>query len=174
MKVVRNFIAVMSCAAFMQVTTAQSSVPAISDAYSNETIVKMIRKYRTSHSRDVAPPAKLAAKFKADFPKASDVEWETDDSIYEVEFDVKFKDWKAYFDAEGNLLMTVEEIYHSELPAVVKNAAEAKYPKYHFEDMDKIRRGTEVFYRIEMELRDMEVELLALPDGTITDEKTEY
>jgi hypothetical protein len=174
MKVLRNFIAVMSCAVFMQVATAQSSVPAISDAYSNETIAEMIRKYRTSHSRDVMPPAKLATKFKADFPKVSNVEWETDGNIYEVEFDVKFKDWKAYYDAEGNLLMTVEEIYRSELPAVVKNAAEAKYPKYHFEAMDKIRRGTEVFYRIKMELRDTEVELLIQSDGTITDEKIDY
>jgi hypothetical protein len=70
--------------------------------------------------------------------------------------------------------MTIEEIYRSELPAVVKNAAEAKYPKYHFEDMNKIRRGAEVFYRIEMELRDTEVELLVLPDDTVIDEKTDY
>jgi hypothetical protein len=174
MRVLKIFIAVMSCAVFMQVATAQSSAPAISDAYSNETIAEMIRKYRTSHSRDVTPPAKLATKFKADFPKASDVEWEIADSIYEVEFDVRFRDWKAYYDAKGNLLMTVEEIYRSKLPAVVKNAAEAKYPKYHFEDMDKIRRGTEVFYRIEMELRDTEIELLIQSDGTITDEKIDY
>jgi hypothetical protein len=120
------------------------------------------------------PPSKLATKFKADFPKTSDVEWEVTDSIYEVEFDVRFRDWTAYYDVEGNLLMTVEEIYRSELPAVVKNAAETKYPKYHFEDIDRIRRGTEVFYRIEMELRDTEVELLVQSNGTITEEKIDY
>jgi hypothetical protein len=120
------------------------------------------------------PPAKPAAKFNADFPKAHDVEWEVADSIYEVEFDIRFRDWKAYYNAEGNLLMTVEEIYRSDLPAVVKNAAEAKYPKYHFEDIDRIRRGTEVFYRIEMELRDTEVELLVQSNGTITEEKIDY
>ncbi|MDR2383742.1 MAG: PepSY-like domain-containing protein [Prevotellaceae bacterium] len=174
MKASKIFIAVMSCAVFVQVATAQSSVPAISDAYSNDTIAEMIRKYRSSHSHDATPPAKTAVKFRADFPKASDVEWEVADSIYEVEFDVKFRDWKAYYDAEGNLLMTIEEIYRSELPAVVKNAAEAKYPKYHFEDIDKIRRGTEVFYKIEMELRDTEIELLIQADGRIIDEKTDY
>jgi hypothetical protein len=70
--------------------------------------------------------------------------------------------------------MTVEEAYRSELPAVVKNAAEAKYPKYHFEDIDKIRRGTEVFYKVEMELRDTEVALLIQSDGTIWNEKIDY
>ena len=173
MKVFKFFIAVMSCV-FVQIAAAQSSVPAISDARSNEAITEMLRKYRSSRSRDVTPPAKLAAKFQSDFPKASDVEWEVADSIYEVEFDVKFRDWKAYYDAEGNLLMTVEEIYRSELPAIVKNAAEAKYPKYHFEDIDRIRRGTEVFYRIEMELRDTEIELTVRSDGVITDERTDY
>lgn len=173
MKGLKFFIAFVSCVMFVQVA-AQSPAPTISSAYSNDTIAKMIRKYRSSRSHDVMPPTKPATKFKADFPKASDVEWETDGNIYEVEFDIRFRDWKAYYDAEGNLLMTVEEIYRSELPAVVKNAAEAKYPKYHFEDIDKIRRGTEVFYKIEMELRDTEIELLIQSDGAIMNEKTDY
>jgi hypothetical protein len=70
--------------------------------------------------------------------------------------------------------MTVEEIYRSELPAVVKNAAETKYPKYHFEDIDKISRGTEVFYKIEMERHDTEVELLIQSNGTIREDKIDY
>ena len=173
MKALKLCIAVMSAAFFMQMAAAQSSVPAISNAYSNDAIAEMLRKYRSSHSRDVTPPARLAATFKSDFPKASDVEWEVAGSIYEVEFDVRFRDWKAYYDDKGNLLMTVEEMYRSELPAIVKNAAKAKYPKYHFEDIDKIRRGTEVFYRIEMEHRDMEIELSVRSDGVITNEKTD-
>jgi hypothetical protein len=174
MKASKLFIAFMSCVLWIGIATAQSSVLAISNVYSNETVAKMILKYQTSPARDVTPPAELTAKFKADFSKASDVEWETADNIYEVEFDVQFKDWKAYYDAKGNLLMTVEEIYRSELPVAVKNSAEAKYPEYAFEDIDKIRRGTEVFYKIEMELRDTEVELMLQSNGTIVKEKIDY
>jgi hypothetical protein len=174
MKGLKIFTVLVGCALFVQLATAQSPAPAISGAYSNEAIAEMIRKHRASHSHDVTPPSKPAAKFNVDFPKARDVEWEVADSIYEVEFDIRFRDWKAYYDAEGNLLMTVEEIYRSDLPVVVKNAAEAKYPKYHFEDIDRIRHGTEVFYRIEMELRDTEVELLVQSNGTITEEKIDY
>jgi hypothetical protein len=158
----------------IQTATAQSSTPSISGGSSNEIIAEKIRQYRTSYSYDVFPPEKVATKFKADYPRASDVEWETDDNIYEVEFDVRFRDYKAYYDAEGNQLMTVEEIYRSELPAVVKNAAETKYRGYRLDNMNKIRRGTEVFYHIKMELRDTEVELLVRPDGTIVKEKMDY
>jgi hypothetical protein len=161
-------------AALFFIQTAAAQNPAISTLYSNEEIAQKIKSHKASHSRDVVSPANLQQKFKVDFPKASDVEWETTGDIYEVEFDVKFRDCKAYYDSDGNLLMTVEEMYRSELPAVVKNAAESKYPKYHFEDIDKIRRGTEVFYKIEMELRDMEVELLIRSDGVILSEKIDY
>lgn len=156
------------------IQTAATQNPAISTRYTNEEIAQKIKTYKTSHSQDVVPPANLQQKFHVDFPKASDVEWETAHDIYEVEFDVKFRDFKAYYDAEGNLLTTVEEMYRSELPSVVKNAVEAKYPKYHMEDIDKIRRGTEVFYKIEMEFHDMEVELMLQSNGTILNEKIDY
>jgi hypothetical protein len=166
MKLFRFLTLIAGC--FLSVQIAAQSNPAISQEYSNEVITKMIQKYKSSNSRDVIPPPELAAKFKADFPKASSVEWEFADNIYEVEFKVKSRYFTVYYEAKGSLLMIVEEIRRTELPDVVKNAAEAKYPKYRFEDIDKIRRGTEVFYKIEMELRDTEVKLLIKSDGTIS------
>ena len=161
------------CFLLVQIAAAQSN-PTIAREYSNETIVEMIRKYKNSKSRDVIPSTELSKKFKSDFPKAYKAEWEVAEDLYEVEFEVKSRDGKAYYDAKGNLLMLVEEIYRSELPAVVRNAAETKYPKYKFEDIDKIRRGTEVFYKIEMELRDTEVKLLIKQDGIVLDERFDY
>jgi hypothetical protein len=166
MKLFKLLSVIASCFFLVQITAAQSN-PAISKEYSNEAIADMIQKYKTSNSHDVIPPVELTIKFKTDFPKAHKAEWEVGGDIYEVEFDIKFRDYTAYYDAKGNLLMVVEEIYRSELPVVVKNAAEAKYPKYRFEDIDKIRRGTEIFYKIEMEHRDAEVKLLIKSDGTI-------
>ena len=170
MKSLKFLSVIAGCFSLVQIAAAQSN-PAISKDYSNEAIATMIQKHKMSDSRDVAPPAALAAKLKADFPKAYQVEWEVANDIYEVEFDIKFRDYAAYYDAKGNLLMVVEEIYRSELPAVVKNAAKTKYPKYNFEDIDKIRRGTEVFYKIEMEYRDTEVKLLIHADGTIVNKE---
>lgn len=157
------------CILCVHVAAAQS-VPAISIRYSDETIAGMIRRHKNARSREVVPPSSLAAKFKADFPKAHGVEWELADSVYQVEFKVRFRDCEAYYDFDGNLLMLVEEITRTELPAVVKNAAEAKYPKFGFEDIERIRRGSEVFYKIEMEHRDTDVKLLIKSDGTVSEE----
>jgi hypothetical protein len=168
MKSLKFLSVIAGCFFLAQITDAQ---PAISKEYANEAIAGMIQKYKMSDSRDAIPPAELAAKRKADFPKAYNVEWETDGAIYEAEFNIRFRDYKAYYDLEGNLLMAIEEIYRSELPAIVRNVAEAKYPKYNFEDIDKIRRGTEIFYKTEMEFRDAEVKLLIKSDGTISEEK---
>ncbi|MDR2064186.1 MAG: PepSY-like domain-containing protein [Prevotellaceae bacterium] len=165
---------ITGCILFAQ--TATQTNPAISTRYSNEEIAEMIEKYKRSHSHDVIPSAELQQKFKTDFPKSYDIEWETDGNIYEVEFDIKFKDYKIYYDSEGNVLMIVQEIFRSELPAIVKNAAETKYPKYSFEDIDKISRGSEIFYKIEMErsFSDSEVKLLVKSDGSILEENIDY
>ncbi|GHT07693.1 hypothetical protein FACS189432_00060 [Bacteroidia bacterium] len=159
---------------FLQTAAAQS--PAIDSRYSDSTIVRMVEKFRASHSRDVFPAAHLQQKFQNDFPKARDVEWETANDIYEVEFEVGNRDFKALYDTNGNLLMVNEEIHRSALPAVVKNAAESKYPKYSFEDIHKIRRGTETVYKIEMEKQfsDTEVRLLVKSDGTVVEENFDY
>ncbi|MDR2086034.1 MAG: PepSY-like domain-containing protein [Dysgonamonadaceae bacterium] len=150
---------------FMQQFVAQGQ--AISTQYSNEEIAQMLKAYKTSYSQDVVPPVALQQKLQTDFPHARDIEWETDGHVYEAEFEVKFRDYEAYYDDKSNLLMVVREIYASELPLVVRNAAESKYPKYHFEDMDKIQRGSEVFYKIEMERGEIEIKLLVKSDGTI-------
>jgi hypothetical protein len=47
------------------------------------------------------------------------------------------------------------------------------YPKSHFEDIDRIRRGTETVYKIEMEesFSDREIKLLVKSDGKIMEEQ---
>ncbi|GHU96117.1 hypothetical protein FACS1894156_6800 [Bacteroidia bacterium] len=92
---------------FLQTATAQN--PAIYSRYSDSAIVQMIEKFRVAHSRDVFPAAHLQQKFQNDFPKARDVEWETANDIYEVEFEVGHRDFKALYDTNGNLLMVNEE-----------------------------------------------------------------
>ncbi|MDR2125991.1 MAG: PepSY-like domain-containing protein [Prevotellaceae bacterium] len=151
-------------------------IPAISTQYSNEEIAEMIRLFSISREVDVIPPAELQQKFRTDFPNAYDIEWEFGADIYEVEFEIRYRDYEVYYDRQGVLLMCITEIMLSELPSVVKNAAQAKYPEYSFEDIDKISRGSEVFYKIEMErfLSDSEVNLLIKSDGVILNETIDY
>jgi hypothetical protein len=166
----------IAAASLLIVQTLAAQTPAISTKYTDAEIAQIVNNYRAAHSRDVFPPDTLQQKFQADFPKARDVEWETANDIYEVEFEIRFRDFRALYDKSGNLLMVVEEIRPSELPAVVRNTAEGRYPKFHFEDMEKIRRGTETVYKIEMEksFSDMEVKLLVDSGGKILEERFDY
>jgi hypothetical protein len=160
---------------FVGIIFAQPN-PTISKEYSNEEIIQMIKTYKTSNSHDIIPPTMLQQRFQTDFSKAYDVEWEVAGDIYEVEFDIQNRDYKAYYHVKGNLLMYIQEINGAELPAIVKNAAENKYPKYSLDNVDKIQRGTEVLYKIEMENKssDMEVKLLLKDNGSILEETFDY
>ncbi len=170
MKTIFKFF-VAGLALFFSVHVVQAqSAPAITKEYSDVEIGNMIDKYQAARSRDVIPPEALQQKFQKDFPKAYDVEWESAENIYEVEFDIRFNDYKAYYDAKGNLLMYAFELWESDLPANIKSAAKAKYPKYRFEDLKEIHKGSEVFYKIEMERRDVDVKMVIKSDGTFIDQ----
>ena len=141
--------------------------PAISGKYSNQEIEKMMQDFKRERSHDVRPTEQLVQKFKKDFPGARDVEWEKAAALYEVEFEIKRVDYLAYYDGMGNLIMFKHDIRLSALPDPVKKQAKALYPNYRFDDVEKIMKGTEVLYKIEMERGDAEVKILIKKDGTV-------
>jgi hypothetical protein len=167
-------------AAMLISTVLFAQNPAISTKHSNEEIATLIQNYNNSRQRDAFPTVDLQQKFLQDFPNARDVEWETNGELYEVEFEIRHRfemrrrDFTAFYDKEGNLLMYRQQIRASELPAIVKTAAEARFPKFRFEDIEKIRIGTQTLYEIEMERRDSEVKMLISSDGRFIDSKFDY
>ena len=68
-------------------------------------------------------PSVIVNKFKAKFPKASDVEWEKNGEIYNVDFEIGwFTDYEAWYNESGNLVKFTKEISEKDLPQAVKNA----------------------------------------------------
>ena len=163
----RFFLKVMYVAVMATVTSCTSVAqnPAISKKYSDKEIKDLVQNYERSNHRDIVVEKGLLQKFQQDFTKATSVEWETNDEIYEVEFKVNSRDFEAYYDKDGNLLMYKQDIREGELPAVVKKSATEKYPKYRFDDIEKIVKGTQTFYKIEMELKDTEVKMFITETG---------
>ncbi len=165
-------ILILSAALISTALFAQN--PEIPKKYSDNVIEMLIQNYKKTPHRDVYVDGILAQKFQQDFPNAHSVEWETNEEIYEVEFWIKLREFKALYSKEGNLLMYKQEIRERELPAVVKTAAEAKYPKYKFEDIEKKVIGTKTLYEIEMEFRDSEVKVIINNEGKFISEKFDY
>lgn len=152
---------------------AQTS-PTISPEYTVTQIDEMYKKHKMYDPQDTYPPQSLQNRLLQDFPKARDVEWEKSDVLYEVEFEIgRFpsKDYKAYYDMKGNLIMYREEIPVKAIPAVIKNGALAKYPNFKFEDAKIIKKGKETFYRVELEKGDYEVKITLDANGIITNEQ---
>lgn len=148
--------------------------PVISTKYSDKEITTLIQNYKKARHHDVWPDDILQKKNQQDFSYTANAEWETDNEIYEADFEIKFRDFEAFYDKEGNLLMYKKEIHEKEIPAIVKTAAESKYPKFSFEDIQKIVKGTETFYKIEMEFKDTEVTVLVTNEGKLISEKVDY
>ena len=146
--------------------------PAISTRYTDAEIDELILRFDRSRNWDVNTVNDvLAQRFRQDFPEARNVEWETNNEIYEVEFYIGHSEFEAFYDKDGNLLMYVQELLTRELPDVVRNAAQARLPGYRFDDIEKVVKGTRTYFVIEMERGDQEYELVISNKGTILSEK---
>lgn len=170
MKVIKFlFFAIAIALVSVSCLNAQSQ-PVITKKYTNAEIEKLLNANMMAHSSDVIPTDQLNQRFTTDFPKARDIDWELGAEVYEVEFEIGFTDYKAYYDQQANLLMYKYDIRASELPANIQNVVASKYSKYRFEDVEKILRGTDTLYKIEIEKGDYEVKLVLKSDGTIVNE----
>lgn len=171
MKYISKIIAVaLICLISCQTAVAQLPSPSPSAKYSNEEISQMIKTHKRNRSKDIRPTTIQNQRFISDFPKARDIDWEVAAEIYEVEFEIGRIDYKAYYDKDGNLLMYKYNITESELPAVVKNAAFDKYPDSKIDDIDKVVKGTETYYVVEMEKDERDIKAAFNPEGTLIKE----
>lgn len=125
-------------------------------------------------------PAKIKAAIKAKWPKAEieEITVEEEDGKIVFEFELEEEDgktereWTATFSADGKLLETEEEIKLADVPKVVLEALQKKYPLVKKPAVEKITEGegdsAKVFYELEFS---MEVKIDAT--GKIVEEEEE-
>lgn len=141
--------------------------PIINNSYTNYQIDCLIHGFNTEpQQEDISfVPQQVQLALMKDFPDHSDIEWTEGNNVYKAEFDIKFSDFKAYYDTDGTLLMYKVEISLDQLPAIVKNTAIASYPDFNFEDQEKIVVGTRTYYEIEMERGGKDIIFVCNSDG---------
>ncbi|MCL2027943.1 MAG: PepSY-like domain-containing protein [Bacteroidales bacterium] len=176
MKQIKNVLKTASFTLLATLISCTSSAqnPTISTKHSDSEIANLIQNYKNSRNRDVRVDGVLSQNFRQHFPNARDVEWETNDEIFEVEFEIQNRDFQAYYDKDGNLLLFIQDIGTRELPSNVRNVASERYPRYRIDDVDRIVKGTQTFFKIEMELRDHDVTIYIANDGTVLDRRPIY
>ncbi len=132
----------------------------------NEQIEQKLEAFRASHAVDAMPNNAVDAKFRSQFAGAYDVDWETANDVYEVEFEISKVDYKAWYDANGKLLMLQQDIAPRQLPEAVKNAVKQKYSGFRTDDAERFYKGTEVLYEVSVEKGEQEYKAYFKEDGT--------
>ena len=124
-------------------------------------------------------PTKVKKAFEQKAPNAKDVEWEYDseESLWEVEYEIGKDEFTSAFDDSGNWVETEKEIKFSELPEPVKTTLKSDFSDYEVEEVEFIETPDGKFYEVEVELekddKEVEFELLISPDGKVVKKKEE-
>lgn len=113
--------------------------------------------------------------FKSKYPDAKRVEWETKSGYKVADFHYNAKETEAWFEIDGQWVMTETDILYNELPQAVQASFKASvYADWRVDDVDKLERSNaEVVYVIEVEQGNKEYDLFYAEDGTLIKEVIE-
>lgn len=96
-------------------------------------------------------PSVIVNKFNSEFPKATDVEWEMEGTLYNVEFETGFDiDHEIWFDSEGKIVKHKEDISTTELPEVVNNRIKTDFEGFTIHDLERISDQGKIAYKMEL------------------------
>lgn len=113
-------------------------------------------------------PSNIISALQIKFPNAKDIEWEMDNSDFEVNFEIGKVEWSAKFDSSGKLLETEYEIKVPQLPQNVRQAIEGEYPNCKIEEAEKATLADNlVVYEVEVKKDKKIFEVQVSADGKI-------
>ncbi|AEL25880.1 PepSY-like domain-containing protein [Cyclobacterium marinum] len=96
-------------------------------------------------------PSLILNQFKADYAKASDIEWEKEGEFYSVEFETGWNvDHEIWYNAGGDLVKHKEDIPTKELPIQVKEKIKEEFSNYSIDDLERISEEGKVVYKMEL------------------------
>lgn len=121
------------------------------------------------------PVSEVTQALKAKYPNARRVEWESKAGYEKAEFRNGSYETEAWFDRQGNWMMSETDIPYRALPQAVKTAVESgPYAGWRVDDVDKIERpDAATIYIVEVERGDTDVDLYYTEDGILVKESVD-
>lgn len=125
-------------------------------------------------------PAKVVRKeFARMFPDARDVEWEAEDGLWKVSFEigtgVAKTDYEAWYDVEGVWMRTAKDLFPSAVPQEIKEILNAsEYGSAMIDDVEYVQTPDEEFYHFELKLAANEVYVDVYADGRVVTSKFDW
>lgn len=116
----------------------------------------------------ITPPPAVEKTFSQSYPNAAKTEFEKSGDYYVAEFKNDAISAKAWFSAEGTLLMEKAEMAFNKLPtAVITSFQEGEYGR-KVEDTDVIiLQNGKIVYKIEVEGNNKDIDLYYSADGVL-------
>lgn len=118
------------------------------------------------------PGNAVVQAFSMKYPDAQRTSWESKVGYEKAEFYIGSYETEAWFDLQGNWVMTETDLPYDALPQAVKASFEAgKYASWEIDDVDKIERSDAgTVYIIEVENRDTDMDLYYAENGALIKE----
>lgn len=89
------------------------------------------------------PESIVTKAFDTKYPDAQRVSWENEAGYVKAEFYTGSYEAEAWFDPQGNWMLTETDLPYKALPQTVKNSFEASlYAKWKIDDVDMLERPT--------------------------------
>ncbi len=118
-------------------------------------------------------PASVQNQFQSDFPNSQDVEWETSESNYEVEFEVNGTEMEVVYDQAGKMLAKEEAVAWEAVPMAVRNTIEGNFPGAQVSEQEKVTEGGRTLYEFEAVLNGRKIEMQFDEWGTMLEMEEE-
>ena len=110
---------------------------------------------------DFRPESVVQEAFDARFPTATNLSWSMSGGVWLADFIFANRYVSAWFEEDGNWLLTKTEIFAANIPEKLKNAIiESGYKDWHLDDVDHVEtKGMITTYIIEVHKEDKEMNL---------------
>jgi uncharacterized membrane protein YkoI len=95
-------------------------------------------------------PSVVLNSFQKAFPNAVDVEWETTDKAYEVEFDIDRMDHEVWLDQNGKVISHKQELAVNALPKNIAAAVTRDFAGFKTTDADQLEVDGKTTYIVEV------------------------
>ena len=115
-------------------------------------------------------PSIIVNKFEQEFTLATDIDWEMDGELYNVEFEidgVKSKDHEIWYDHLGKKVKHKEKIGEGDLPTLVRSKISSDFSSFKIDDAKKIVEGNSTTFKIELDSDKEELEVIFNSQGEI-------
>lgn len=114
-------------------------------------------------------PDAVEEAFRSSFAGATNIDWERERDMYEIEFEMDRAEHKILFDESGNIVEHKAEIASSDLPAEVMNTINTQYKEKQIDEIEKIEKDGRVVYQVEFERFMFDDKVIIGSDGKIED-----